>query len=43
LTTGASQPNHNGLEKWKRTILMAAKQRRPVNAFNFAGLLISTE
>src|SRR5579863_7286655 len=42
LTTGAIKPNHNGLEKWKRTILMAAKHRKPVNAFSRAGLLVST-
>ncbi len=34
LTTGASQPNHWGLEKWKKTMLMAAKQRKPVSAFS---------
>src|SRR5580692_548606 len=35
-------PNHWGLEKWKRTMLMAAKVRRPVNAFSRSGLRIST-
>jgi hypothetical protein len=41
-TTGASGPNQFGLEKWKRTILTAAKLRSPVNAFSRAGLAIST-
>jgi hypothetical protein len=31
-TTGARGPNHFGLEKWKKTMLSAAKQRRPVRA-----------
>ncbi len=39
LTTGARNPNHCGLEKWKKTILTAAKQRKPVKAFNGAGLV----
>ena len=38
LTTGARKPNHWGLEKWNRTMLMAAKQRNPVSAFSGAGL-----
>src|SRR5208282_2816038 len=41
-TTGAKGPNHWGFEKWKKTMLMAAKQRRPVKAFRRAGLRIST-
>jgi hypothetical protein len=29
---GANGPNHFGLEKWKKTMFSAAKQRRPVRA-----------
>jgi len=38
LTTGARKPNDFGLEKWNKTMLMAAKKRRPVSAFSRAGL-----
>src|SRR5215472_12486482 len=43
LTTGAKIPNHWGFEKWKKTILTAAKVRRPVNAFSRSGLRISID
>jgi hypothetical protein len=42
LITGARKPNLRGSEKWKRTMLMAAKVRKPVSAFSRAGLLVST-
>ncbi len=31
-TMGAKGPNHFGLEKWKKTMFRAAKQRSPVRA-----------
>src|SRR5579875_3321791 len=31
-TMGAKGPNHFGLEKWKKTMFNAAKQRRPLSA-----------
>jgi len=36
-TTGESGPNQSGLEKWKKTMFRAAKQRKPVSASSRAG------